>query len=204
MISAKQKYPRRFWLRSLRAARAKPNTTPLLALSLCALLGLTPTTLLAADTAPDRGSQTLARYKSELQAALRSGMSKGVNEAIAACQVQAPGIAAKLSRDGVRVGRASHRLRNPANVAPAWVEPVLESYLANPDNRQPRRITLSAGQYGYAEPIVMQPLCTTCHGNAIPDAISARIRQLYPEDQAVGFKEGDLRGVFWVEYPAGH
>jgi hypothetical protein len=25
--------------------------------------------------------------------------------------------------------------------------------------------------------------------------------ELYPDDRAVGFHEGDFRGVFWVEYP---
>ena len=34
------------------------------------------------------------------------------------------------------------------------------------------------------------------------DEIAERIRALYPEDQATGFREGDLRGVFWVSYPA--
>ena len=39
--------------------------------------------------------------------------------------LRAPEIAAGLSTDGVRVGRTSHRLRNPANAPRPWMEPVL-------------------------------------------------------------------------------
>jgi hypothetical protein len=33
-----------------------------------------------------------------------------------------------------------------------------------------------------------------------PD-IAAKIDELYPDDEATGFSEGDFRGVFWVEFP---
>jgi hypothetical protein len=31
--------------------------------------------------------------------------------------------------------------------------------------------------------------------------LAVLIKEEYPEDEATGFSEGDLRGVFWVEYP---
>ena len=34
-----------------------------------------------------------------------------------------------------------------------------------------------------------------------PAVFAAQLAQLYPEDEATGFDEGDLRGVAWVEYP---
>jgi hypothetical protein len=51
---------------------------------------------------------------------------------------------------------------------------------------------------GYVEPIYTKPLCTACHGSAVEPALLAHIRERYPEDRAVGFEEGDLRGLFWV------
>ena len=54
---------------------------------------------------------------------------------------------------------------------------------------------------GYVEPIVMQPMCLTCHGESLAPEIAARISEVYPDDQATGFKVGDFRGVFWVEFP---
>ena len=111
-------------------------------------------------------------------------------------------IAAAHTTPGVRVGRASHRLRNPANAPPAWVAPLLEAYVADPASRAPREVALPGGGSGYVEPIYVQPLCVTCHGKAIAPDVAARIDALYPEDQATGFDVDDLRGVWWVETKA--
>ena len=156
----------------------------------------------ADDAVRLRGRALLAPFKQALQRALESGLTKGPIAAVDACRVQAPEIAREQSRDGVRVGRASHRLRNPANVAPEWVEPILERYLADPARRSPQTATLSDGRQGYVEPITLAPLCVTCHGDALNPALAERIASLYPEDRAVGFRPGDLRGVFWIEMPA--
>jgi hypothetical protein len=147
-----------------------------------------------------RGAQLLAPFKRQLQGALKAGLQQGMVEAIAACQLQAPAIAASLSVDGVRVGRSSHRLRNPNNVAPDWVAPILDTYVASAAGRTPRSVALSDNRTGYIEPILLQPLCTTCHGTEIATPVAAEIRARYPDDEAVGFEVGYLRGVFWVEY----
>lgn len=44
-------------------------------------------------------------------------------------------------------------------------------------------------------------LCTTCHGTSVSPSVLAAIDAHYPDDGAVGFKEGDLRGGLWVEVP---
>jgi hypothetical protein len=155
-----------------------------------------------AETAePSRGAALLAPFKRDLQKALKQGLAEGPAEAIEACRMEAPSIAARLSKDGVRVGRASHKLRNPANVAPAWVAPILARYLEHPDERAPQEIALGDDRAGRVEPILLQPLCLTCHGAELAPDVRARIDALYPDDQATGFEVGDLRGVFWVEYP---
>jgi hypothetical protein len=45
-------------------------------------------------------------------------------------------------------------------------------------------------------------LCLVCHGETLAPEIAAQIAAQYPEDQATGFADGDLRGVFWVEFPS--
>jgi hypothetical protein len=165
------------------------------ALSADAALGAPP------QAASARGSQILNLYKQQLQAALKGGMQRGPLEAISACRVEAPQVAAAVSVDGVVVGRASHRLRNPENVAPDWVAPILADYVENSTGRLPRTVALDGGREGYVEPIFLQPLCTACHGEDIAPALRDEITALYPEDRATGFEPGDLRGVFWVEYP---
>ena len=150
---------------------------------------------------PPRGPELLAPLKKDLKEALVAGMQDGPLNAVSVCKDQAPAIAASLSVDGVEMGRASHKLRNPANAAPDWVDPVLQSYLADNADRAPAIVSLSDGREGYVEPILLQPLCVTCHGKTLPPNLAARISDEYPEDQATGFEVGDLRGVFWVEYP---
>ena len=149
---------------------------------------------------PARGAELLAPFKRDLQQALRQGLDQGAVEAISACQLKAPAIAQEQSQGAVRVGRASHRLRNPANVAPDWVAPILSAYLEDAANRAAQTVVLPGGVSGYVEPILAQPLCLTCHGETLAPPVAARIRELYPDDRAVGFEAGDLRGVFWIEY----
>ena len=168
-----------------------------------ALLGLVGCEWATKAPDPTRGPELLTPFKQNLQQALGEGLTEGPVEAIAACQLTAPEIAASLSQGGVRVGRTSERLRNPANLGPDWVVPVLEAYSADPDDRAPRNLTVGPGRSGYVEPIIVQPLCLACHGDSLAPGVASRIQALYPDDRATGYQVGDLRGVFWVEYPHG-
>ena len=157
---------------------------------------------LTQETEPARGAELLAPMKMELKQALMAGMQQGPLNAISVCKIQAPAIADALSVEGIQMGRTSHRLRNPANSAPDWVDTVLKTYLSEDLDRAPRLVTLSNDRLGYVEPIVLQPLCLACHGKSLAPDVAAKIKEAYPEDQATGFDVGDLRGVYWVEYPA--
>jgi hypothetical protein len=119
--------------------------------------------------------------------------------AIAVCQSEAPNIAETVGREqGVRIGRTSDRLRNPRNQPPDWAVSPLANWPAEP-------VFLAArdGRLGVLLPIRLRPQCQLCHGS--PDKISAPVRDAlasrYPQDQATGYTEGDLRGWFWVEVP---
>ncbi len=155
----------------------------------------------ANEAAQARGAELLLPFKKELKSALLAGLEQGPVEAISVCREQAPEIADSLMQDGIRLGRSSHRLRNPGNVAPDWVEPLMQEYLDDGENRGSSIVALAEDKWGYAEPIITQPLCLTCHGDAVPPVLAERIEELYPEDQAVGFEAGELRGVFWLEFP---
>ncbi len=156
---------------------------------------------LADDAQLTRGAELLLPFKRDLKSALVSGLEEGPVSAIGVCKVQAPAIAERLSIDGVEMGRASHRLRNPANQGPAWIGGIMQDYLRSGSSRDPVAISLSGQRIGYAEPIVVQPLCLTCHGQALAPEVARHIEEAYPDDQATGFEIGDLRGVYWVEFP---
>jgi hypothetical protein len=169
------------------------------ALFLSLALAVLPTHAQDAELA--RGAELLTPFKQDLQRALKSGLAEGPAGAIQVCRVKAPGIADALSTGGVRMGRSSHKLRNPDNTAPDWVSPIMQQYLDDPSSRAPQAIELADNRWGYVEPIIVQPLCLTCHGSELAPEIAARVSELYPEDRATGFETGDLRGVFWLEFP---
>lgn len=156
----------------------------------------------AQEQAPSRGAELLAPMKSKLQSALMTGMQEGPLNAIDVCKIQAPAIADSLAVEGIRIGRTSHRLRNPANTAPDWVNPILASYLDDHSDRTPRTVSLADNREGYVEPITTKPLCLACHGTALAPDVASLIEKVYPQDEATGFKLDELRGVYWVEYPA--
>lgn len=189
-------------LQTSRSAITAAALSILAALLLAGSAAFSPATAGEAEPVLSRGAEIARVYKGELKAALGAGLQRGVPEAIVACRVQAPAIAESLSQQGVRIGRTSHRLRNPANTAPAWVAPILAGYLQRPDDRGPRQVSLGGSHAGYVEPITMQPVCTTCHGDGLAPDVAAKLAEHYPEDRATGFAVGDLRGVFWVEFPA--
>lgn len=147
-----------------------------------------------------RGAETLGPFKQKLQAALKEGMAKGAENAISVCAIQAPELARQAGSDRVRVGRAAARYRNPENAPAAWLTPIVEEFASNPASASPRVVHREDGLVGYVEPIFVQPMCVTCHGETIPAGVRAKIEELYPEDKATGFKNGDFRGVFWVEF----
>ena len=154
--------------------------------------------LLATAQPPDPAAQ-LAPFKRLLMAALTTALAEGAPAAVDACRLQAPAIAAAQATPTLRVGRTSHRLRNPENTAPAWVQPVLARYVAQPAAAVPVSLPLEGGGLGYVEPIRLMPVCVQCHGSELESSLAARIRARYPDDQATGFAVGDLRGVFWLE-----
>jgi len=142
-----------------------------------------------------------------LQAALGEAMAKpgldgkpaGAVGAIGVCKEQAPKIAQAVSREkGVMIGRTSDRLRSPGNTAPAWAGGLLAERPT-----EPRAAVSADGSLGVVMPIVVGSSCLACHGD--PGAMEAVVREAiakaYPKDQATGYKEGDLRGWFWVEVP---
>ena len=140
-----------------------------------ALLACTSGTAQKQRTENARGAELLAPFKQDLKQALVAGMQEGPLTAISVCKDQAPAIAESLSTAGVQMGRTSHRLRNPDNSAPEWVDTVLQTYLGEEQGRAPRLVTLAERSAG---------LCrTNCHSAVmfgLPRKISgARCRGAY-------------------------
>lgn len=141
--------------------------------------------------------------------ALRSSLLKTVQEALTAsgavgaissCQQVAPVLTGAAQRPDLIIGRTSSKLRNPKNATPAWAAPLLlQLQQQEPEKRHPLSTPLSEGRLGVVVPIVAAKPCLTCHGKDVGSDVLAALARLYPDDKAVGYAEGDLRGAFFVE-----
>lgn len=168
----------------------------------------------AEPTAAERAAESRSlsksfaeRLKSELIRAMEAG---GPESAIPVCHIAAPAIAKeKAAETGWSVGRTALRLRNPANAPDAWERAVLlkfeDEIKQGADIRELEHYetTTQDGKrvFRYMKAIPTQEPCLTCHGPNVSDSLRKRIAEFYPEDQAIGFALGELRGAFTIVQP---
>jgi hypothetical protein len=148
------------------------------------------------------------KFAAELKAALQKALTEqGPVAAIAVCKDEAPRIAARMSAETrTSVGRTGLRVRNPGNAAQAWQRTVLEGFAQRlASGTPPEELEYfevhADGSAHYLKAIVTQPLCLVCHGEAISPEVQEALGKHYPQDQATGFKSGELRGAFSVDWP---
>ena len=133
----------------------------------------------------------------------------GVPAAIQTCKIQAPIITAQSHADSaLTIRRTSLKLRNPANAPDAWEMKVLQKFelqlaqgtpveqltyseITNQGDKKMRR---------FMRAIPTQDICLNCHGevqNLSPD-VKNMLNNEYPNDLAIGFAAGEIRGAFSV------
>ena len=156
-----------------------------------------------------QGRAIARQFGGELKAALEQAIAKqGPAQAIQVCRDEAPRISARLTEEhGASVSRTALKVRNPANAARPWQRAALQEFQTQLASGAKAESTESFevhedGSARYLKAIVTAPMCTLCHGDSIGPEIQRALREHYPADQATGFKVGDLRGAFSVEWPA--
>ena len=136
---------------------------------------------------------------------------EGVEKAVDACHLKALPMTGKVIADMPRitaVKRTSLQLRNPANAPDAADQLALkrvETAIAR-DEEPPKvlvqRIDLPGGkrEWRVYRPLGLRPECMACHGDreAQSPALRASLEKRYPNDQAVGYKVGQWRGLVRV------
>lgn len=149
----------------------------------------------------------------KLLAVLAAEISKGGPEsAISVCKEQAPKMAAAASAEsGWAIRRVSLRNRNPKAVPDAWERTVLEDFdKRNAAGEKPA--VLEKGEivaegdkkyYRYMKALPTQEICLQCHGAAdkLSPAVKAKLQELYPLDQAVGYGLAEIRGAMTLKRP---
>ena len=171
----------------------------------------TETGTVAEDALAAQARTHIKGFAGKLKHALVSSIkADGPVSAIGVCNVAAPEIASEQSKaTGWKIGRTSTKLRNSHNAPDAWEAKVLAIFAekkAAGENLKSMQFYETVEVEGkktfrYMKAIPAGKPCLTCHGEKLKPALSTKLKELYPQDAATGFKLGDLRGAFTLSKP---
>lgn len=164
----------------------------------------------AAPVAPQEAPEALAKvWTAEAFGVLSGRLAEAIESnghvgAIHVCSMEATELL-----DGVAdshdasIRRVTDRPRNSANQADARdleVMAMMRAMIADGEMPEP----VVDGDVVRLPIRIAMPLCLMCHGvpekDIAPETL-ATISERYPDDQATGYREGDLRGLWRVEIP---
>jgi hypothetical protein len=136
--------------------------------------------------------------------------SGGVLKAVSVCSDTAQVLTNKFGVErGIYIKRVSLRNRNPNNYPDDFEKRILNQFVLLNQNSKLNMETefaeiITEGDYKYLrylKPIIVQAECLNCHGGQteiMPD-VENLIAQNYPDDKAIGYKTGDLRGAVSIK-----
>lgn len=134
-------------------------------------------------------------------------------DAIKVCRDIAPEITNRLSlENGWRVTRVTTKPRNALlGTASGWERETLlefESRVARGEKFETMvkaEVIEESGKsyFRFMKPIAIKPVCLACHGDTeqISDEVKTKLETLYPYDQAINYKLGELRGAISIKQP---
>ena len=135
-----------------------------------------------------------------LKKELKMAMKKSPSHAVSVCNTQAMKVTKAAAKKAIAVGRVSLKNRNPNNLPKDWMSAFVEKYHEKKIKKPYVVVDITKNKKGILKPIKTGPLCLKCHGSNIDSLTEAKINSLYPNDKAVGYKVGEIRGFFWAEY----
>ena len=146
---------------------------------------------------------TFGVLSGRLQAAMQKG---GVPEAISYCNLAAMPLTDSLSKaHNAIIKRTTLKPRNPQDAPTDAERIVLEKYETSHnagEKLKPVVVADNSGNTFYA-PIFTNEFCLRCHGK-IGETLSKEnyehILKNYPEDKAVDYVAGDLRGMWSIKF----
>ena len=149
--------------------------------------------------------ETGLALKKELREAIAN---EGLEEAISFCSIKAMMITDSISIEKqLIVRRLAKKNRNSANETLDQESDIYKNYVLGwigGAKLQPLISSDNEGQPVYYHPIKVEKLCLNCHGSLeenIPPGVAEKIAKIYPDDKAVNFEEGQLRGMWAVTFP---
>lgn len=179
----------------------------------CAVPRAATATEVPAEAEARARAESLAQHvAATLLQRLEEALAQGdVRAAARVCSTVAQEATASAAEgSGARVRRTALRVRNAANRPDAYERVWLErqaTRVAQGESAEGTFEILGEGrdrELRHMRPIVFPgPPCAGCHGDdhEIAPETRAFLRAAYPEDEAVGFAAGDLRGAISVRVP---
>jgi len=149
--------------------------------------------------------QTLQRLRQVMMLEMQTAMQGGVKQAIGVCRHLAPEIEDQIEKEtGWQIRRIGLRVRNLKNQPDALERGIMMSFEVRAmagQGPEMLRSTSLLDRDGVQTVHFMQAIptfdtCLACHGKQIAPEVTTAINELYPQDQAVGYEVGDIRGAF--------
>ncbi|MCI5081859.1 MAG: DUF3365 domain-containing protein [Saprospiraceae bacterium] len=157
----------------------------------------------------ERGKSIAMKTKGTLGKNLLNAIkTKGTEGAISFCSAEAYPLTDSVAISlNAQVKRVSDKNRNPKNKANADQLAYIEQaklVLADGKDIKPAMKEID-GKIVCYYPIITNEMCLQCHGTVGQEVKAdayAKIQELYPEDQAVGYGVNELRGIWVVRMDA--
>ncbi len=154
------------------------------------------------------------RISNQAQMALGGQLKKAISEggpshAVGFCNLSATKILDTITTgySQLEVGCTSLKVRNQNNTPSKVEHQLLDDYRQKSQDKSdlsPQVQPIGNNSLLYGKPIMLNnPLCLNCHGTVgtqISDETYQVIREHYPQDQAIDFEMGDLRGMWTIEF----
>ncbi len=156
----------------------------------------------------NKGNEIARLTTISLQRSLQEAIKKGGLEyAISFCNTEAIPLTDSVSKtESVNIKRLAKKYRNPLNETNDAESELFKSYIIEwlgGQQLKPKIIPNQENHPVYYNPIYVGTLCLKCHGDVgknINEELATTIRNLYPEDKATNFKNGQLRGMWAITF----
>ncbi len=132
---------------------------------------------------------------------------EGLPAVVGFCNEQAMKLTDSMAKvHNVEMKRVSHKLRNQKNAANATQKSVIDNYLALQENHKQLKPVVVKEDDGFVHfyaPIKIKQECLKCHGQLEKDIkpeLYNVIKAKYPNDKAINFREGELRGIWDIKF----
>jgi len=155
-----------------------------------------------------QGKLISIRAKKAIKFALQNAIKEGGLEyALEYCNLNAMPITDSVSmNDNVQIKRLAKKYRNPLNETDENESRIYKSYVMQWISgvyMYPMVIPGKNNHPVYFDPMLVENLCLNCHGKPgeeINPELTKKIAELYPNDKAIDFKVGELRGMWSITF----